>query len=237
MIEQLQQLYEVQKLHLQIGTFQTQLAELDDGSAGRRLLAACEQKLAEEQAKLSATESELRDCELKLKSTEQERKQLKDRLYSGSIMNPKELQDVQAKIESLGRAKGSLEEQGLLLMDEVEAQSAAVATRQTESEQLRQTAERTEQTFREETDRLTALIADLEAQRATTAEPVQPALLSKYDRIRKGSQNLGLVLVETDLCPGCRTQITPHKLKRLRQPTELIHCDNCNRILYLPAAA
>ena len=40
MIEQLQQLYEVQKLDLQIGTFQTQLAELDDGSAGRASIAA-----------------------------------------------------------------------------------------------------------------------------------------------------------------------------------------------------
>ena len=237
MIEHLEQLYEVQKLDKLIAARSDELARLDDGVDLRKQLSALDTELGAEREKLSAVESDLRDTELRLSSTEGERTELRTKLYSGSIISPKELQDVQDKIASLTRLKGDLEERGVLLLDEVEEQSGAVETLTREAEEVRAQAETVETRFREETGRLTARIEELTAERDGAAEPVDDSLLTKYDRIRETHSGVGIVRVDSDLCDGCHTQITAGTLKRLRDPDAFILCDSCNRILYLPASA
>ncbi|MFQ5382829.1 MAG: zinc ribbon domain-containing protein [Dehalococcoidia bacterium] len=238
MIEQLQQLYEVQKLDTQIGQLQRELDGLDDGSEARRQLQECEGGLSGEQEKLTALETDLQDAELKLKSTEDERKQYRDKLYSGSIINPKELQDVQDKIASLTNLKGDLEERGLILMDEVETQSGVVTRLSKEADGVRAMTRQIEKRFQEETDRLTAIIEDLRGRRASAAAPIDDGLLDKYEKICRTHASLGVVRVDSDICDGCRTQFTPAKLKKLQNPAldNPLLCDSCNRILYQPRA-
>ena len=236
MIDQLRQLYEVQKLDTLIGDYTTQQAALDDGTTLRAQLAGLEEELAAEQEKLHALETDLRDAELKLKSTEDERKKFHTKLYSGSIIMPKELQDVQDKIKSLTRHKGDLEERGLILMDEVATQAAEVKKRTKAADEVRTRLEAVEKRFQEATTRFTDLIAGLTAQRRPAAQPVDAALLTKYEKIRKKHQNVGIVLVQSDVCDGCRTQITPASLKKLQSPDVVLLCDSCSRILYRPPA-
>jgi len=237
MIEQLRQLYQLQMLDTQLGNYETQLVRLDDGRELRASLAIVEAELATEQEKLTGLQTDLRDSELSLKATEDERKELRTKLYSGTIMNPKELSDVQAKIESLTTRKGDLEERALLLMDDVEAQSAVVDKLTKQADDLRAQAEAVEQRHREESARLKGLMANLSAQREQAVAGIDPSLLSKYDRIRQTHDNLGIVRVDSDICPGCHTQITTAVLKQLPDTQTLILCDSCNRILYAEPTA
>lgn len=232
MIEQLRRLYELQRLDTQLGEHQAYLARLDDGRRLRVSLATLETERTTEQEKLAALERELRDTELALEAAEDERNQLRTKLYSGTIMNPKELADVQMKIESLTTRKGDLEEKALLLMDEVEAQTGVVEELTKQTDDLRERAEAVEQHHREETARVNALMGELAEQRERAVEGLDASLLNKYDRIRRTHDNLGIVRVETDICPGCHTQITTAVLKQLERPEGVILCDSCNRILY-----
>jgi predicted nucleic acid-binding Zn-ribbon protein len=236
LIDQLRHLHEVQKLDTLIGDYTTQQAALDDGTALRAQLAGLEAELAVEQEKLHPLETDLRDTELKLQSTEEERKKFRTKLYSGSIIMPKELQDVQDKIESLTNRKGSLEERGLVLLDEVEAQSTEVKKRSKAADEVRTRLASVEKRFKEATARLTGLIADLRAQREPALRPLDASLLAKYEKIREKHQNLGIVLVQSDVCAGCHTQITPASLKKLQDPQTVLLCDSCNRIFYRPPA-
>jgi predicted nucleic acid-binding Zn-ribbon protein len=76
---------------------------------------------ARKRSKVTANELNQRraqqtDLNLELNSLEDKANRSEQRLYSGSVKNPKELSDLQHEIESLGRRQSALEEELLEVM-------------------------------------------------------------------------------------------------------------------------
>ncbi len=155
------------------------------------------------------------------------------KLYSGTVTNPRELQDLQEEINSLGRRISQLEDDELEIMEQVEP----VQERLTE---LEATAEQRRAVLADAELRLTAaeaeVLADIDAEEAlrlSSAGPVAAELLELYGKLRGGRGGIGVARLVGSQCGGCHLTLSAMEVARLHKlpGDEVAHCDECGRIL------
>lgn len=234
MKEQLQLLYQLQQTDTQIQADETELTELDDGSQTEQLLAEQEELHKQTQQGLSSIQAELHDKELQLQGTEDDREAKWNQAYGGRVSDPKELQALAQKIAELDRFKDRLEEEIIRLLDEVEAKQQAVAEKSTEVEQLREKLQTTQQSYRTRTEQLTNELQGLRQRREQLPGQISPSWLQQYEQIRQRSNNLAVVAVVNGACSGCYTAVPSNYVTQLEDPTTVIKCESCRRILVIP---
>lgn len=154
-------------------------------------------------------------------------------LDSGTIGDPKQLQNLQHELESLARRQSELEDVELEIMERVEGARAAVAQLTGDLEQLR-----TERAIMAEVvDRLLAELdveqANVEADRARVAAELPADLVGLYEKIRADHGGVGAAHLHRGSCQGCRLQLPPNELEQLRAaaPDAIVRCEECRRIL------
>jgi len=75
-------------------------------------------------------------------------------------------------------------------------------------------------------------LRDLEARRSEAAKKVDPALLSRYENIKKRRAGVAVCPVIGNTCRGCNRNIPPQLSIVLRRADSLEACPNCHRIIY-----
>ena len=234
MKEQLQLLYELQQIDTQIQADETELAELDDGSSAEQALAQEEQLYQQMQQDLAATQAQLHDKELQWHGTEDDRESKWAQAYGGRVSDPKELQALEQKIAELDRRKDQLEEETLRLMDDVETKQQAVADNEAQVHQLREKLQSIQQNYRTRTEQLVAELTGLRQRREQLPQQISPSLLQQYEQLHQRSNNLAVVAVVNGACSGCHTSVPSNYVTRLENPTEVLKCESCRRILVIP---
>jgi predicted nucleic acid-binding Zn-ribbon protein len=184
------------------------------------------------------TETEVRDLDREQTRLEadvetvRQREDRDQRLISGST-SAKDITGLQHELESLKRRQGDLEDQVLELMERREVAEAALQTARDGQQQAAADLERTTQLR----DDALADIADSttrhEAARADIAAQLPAPLLALYDRIRTQNGATGAALLKARQCQGCRIELFGKELATVRSadPSEVVRCDNCGRIL------
>jgi uncharacterized protein len=155
------------------------------------------------------------------------------RLYSGTVTSPRELQALQADVELLRRHRNALEDRELEVMEERESLDEQIA--RADAEVRRLTAE---------IDRLEAVIgaseaeidAELDAEnqgRAAAAGAVSDSLLRSYEMRRSRNRGAGAARLVGVTCQACHLSIPSTEAERIRRAGgEIVaYCDNCGAIL------
>lgn len=155
------------------------------------------------------------------------------RMESGTITNARELQNLQAEIESLGRRQAELEEVVLEVMEQAEAAESEVDSLTREREAA--VAEAAEVTARRDTaaaeiqwDR-----TRLNQDRERVAADIPEALLTFYDKLRSQYDGLAASPLRYGRCNGCKLALSTVELNEIRAAAadEIVRCENCRRIL------
>lgn len=233
MSAELKALCELQTIDLALAKAQKQKAALDDGSARKQLIENARQKVEQAEKALHETTTELHDKELNLKTIETKQKSFKDRLYGGSVSNPKELDSMEKEIEMLGRQKGKLEERILELYDIVETNKASLTSAQSELKRWEDDLAKQMEKVRQEAATLTARIQELTQAREQAMPAVNPALVKRYESMRQRSGGVVVSKVEDLNCSACHTQIITGLMRELQADKTIYACENCGRLLYL----
>lgn len=154
------------------------------------------------------------------------------RLYDGTITNPKELQSLQQEAQRLRAQQSRQEHHAHEVIDA--AESLQEMTRQREEALKVAEAE-----WSQETATLNARLAQAEntqqsyqAKHAQLAANMDPSLLTRYQALRRTKQGRAVSKVEKNSCQWCRVILTASELQRVRMSEELQTCSNCGRILY-----
>lgn len=234
MKQQLADLYELQQADTGIAARRKALRALDDGSKAGQALAAAVDKLSALTDRQQSLEGGMLDRELRLKGTEDERAAKSKQAYGGTISDPKQLSALEKKIAELGRTKGRLEEEILGLMEELEEAQAQVAAQQTAVDELERKMTAVKQRYESETRRLRGEIEGVETTRNDLAGRIEEALLKQYDALREKTGGLAVAAVRRGSCEGCHVSLPSTYAPRLQAHSEMIRCENCRRILYLP---
>ncbi|HBJ73378.1 MAG TPA: hypothetical protein DDY88_06690 [Actinobacteria bacterium] len=154
-------------------------------------------------------------------------------LDSGSIGDPKQLQNLQHELVSLARRQAELEDIELEIMERVEGAQAAVrqyAAQHEEALVIRESL----------TAEVDSLVAEIDAEREVLsvdrkelAGRIPTDLLGLYEKIRADQNGVGAAHLHRGQCEGCRLQLPPNELERLRsiESDEVVRCEECRRIL------
>lgn len=195
--------------------------ELLDARAARD---KAQKELEEQRARLKDAEFALHQLEAKITATA-------ERLYSGTVTNPKEVHSLHQDHDYLRRARDKQEDDvlhAMALLDEREKEAAAAAARLADVEDRW----RTEQDrLARQVEQLQARVAALAKDRTQLSAGLDASARALYDELmrKKGGRAVAVLVGQT--CGGCRVTLPSGKAQQVRRGQELVTCTNCERIL------
>lgn len=195
-----------------------QLAELN---ADIEIATKHNDELGREQSKI---EGEIELIEQKIAREEQ-------RMYAGTVSNPKELSALQAEVASLKRKKSSVEDGLLEVMDQKEQASNTLDLLTNEQITLSAEAEQLTDAVGKLTGDIDKELAEHSAAREGIAPQIPDDIRSLYDKLREAKGGIGAARLEAGTCQGCHTKLPAKEAERVRNEGGLQRCDNCRRIL------
>jgi len=139
----------------------------------------------------------------------------------------KEIIDTRAQIALVEeKLLGKMEESELLV-----AQNKELARKVEEQKNL---VTEKEQRINRRIDDLNRRIEELNGQRKALVEGADKRLVRVYNRIFKNKKGAALVPIINQTCQGCHLTVPPNVESQARRQEQLIICENCARILYIP---
>lgn len=155
------------------------------------------------------------------------------KLYSGTVTSPRELQAMQADIDMLKKHRSDLEDRELEVMEQRESLDTEIGAR----EQITQAGNA-------EAERLTGVIAEVEREideeaaaeqkaRADAAAGIADALLRDYETRRARNRGAGAARLIGATCQACHLSIPSTEAEQIRRAAgaTVAYCDNCGAIL------
>jgi len=189
-------------------------------------------ELEELQGRMDELEAELREV---TKAQEESRVELEHfQRQKGMVTNEREftavINEIDFASQALQRATErhqEIEKSMQELGEEIEERRKA---RPEEEEAQREVSERWERRRAELRDR----IHELAAQARHLEEQLQPSNRSRFLRLLKSKQGRALAPAIEGSCSLCHFSLRPHLQQRVRRAEEIIACEHCYRILYMP---
>lgn len=232
MKDQLNALYELQKLDVEITRANAGLAALTGALALRQQHAVAKKQLDAAEKALTDAEIELKDSELKLKSIDEKRSATEKKLYGGAVSAPKEIAGLEKEIEHLKSQQGQLDDRVLQLYDQVESVREQANKAKAIFEELEKQARAALGKEATERKHLEAELARLEPERAEAVTKITDKhLLSRYEAIRKKSGVTGMAKIVDHQCEGCHVAVTNFTIRNIFEDKGIEYCENCGRIL------
>jgi predicted nucleic acid-binding Zn-ribbon protein len=223
----------VQKVDQEIARIRRDLDSLPKEQATREKKLG-ELKKAAELKKNAFVEAELeiRRLEQQIKSSDDEVKKLDGRL--NTVKNNAEYQAILFQIDSVKKERSQSETEALAKMESIEALKGAAKDAQgvvADEEKVFAAFLQEAKIVREARE---AEIAKVSVGRASLIGDIPKPLLATYDRLFGSRDSLAVCAVESQVCQGCYTRITPNDLAKLMGKSTMVQCGSCQRILYLP---
>jgi len=225
------QLYQLQEIDLELESNEqarkqkaSQLGESPEVVRTRTELSSQRQHLEELKRQQLSTEWEIDDLTSKITTLEQ-------KLYGGSIGNPKELASLQHEVEGLKARRNQLEDRALEIMEQVELSKTRVTNMSGELKRLEAEWQREQEHLTIDIEQLKTTLSDLEHKRRLMLARVDPQIINLYQEL-KGQKSTAMARVDQGTCCGCQISLSTSELQRVRSGS-LVRCGSCGRILFL----
>lgn len=189
-----------------------------------------EEALAEARAKQQALELRLRESDRE-RETHRGRLNMREReLMSGRIRNPTDLMQLNQEVEHM-RARFAEEEAAeLRLMEEGEAAEEAVREASAGLDDARTRHAGDEPGLRRDLESLQSELDSVKADSASAWSHVAAPFQTAFLRVRS---HPAVAEVDRNQCQVCHVTVTSSGMQALRKGEEIVHCENCGRILVI----
>ncbi len=194
-------------------------------------LTAAEEELASLASRLEVARKHQRKLEWEVDDLNTKIRGLNDKLYGGSVRNPKELVSLEQDVQSIKRHLAGKEEQLIEAMDvtesidaEAEVLRQKVATLKAAWEQERPGLQELKDSTEAEVTRLTEAVL-------TMRDAIGPERAQHYDRLA-AAKGMAMVKVEQGRCKGCNLTV-PAGLWQRARVGDMVECGSCGRLLYV----
>ena len=211
-------------LQREIATLPKHIAEI------QKKLISHERKLEADRAALVANQKERKKCEGEIQVQEQKISKLKDQTLQAKTND--QYRAFQHEIEFCEKEIRRFEDRILELMGESEPLDKNVKAAEAALKVEKQQVEAEKQQARERTAVDQKALAELEGERKGIVAQIAPAVYRDYERVRKGRKNVAIAEAVEGRCMGCHMVLRPQYFLDLKIGDQILHCENCNRILY-----
>jgi uncharacterized protein len=225
-------LFQLQQLDLELDRLTTERQAITTSLQGDAKLRKLRSDYEIAQEEWQASLQTQKDAEWTLEDLNNRLQQQEQRLYNGSVTNPKELQSLQQEVQRLRAQQNRQEEHLLEVIDATESLQETAQQKQVSLQQA-------QDAWQAEFTVLTARGKQVEEQQRTLHEKrehivadLNVDLVKRYETMRRTKQGRAVSRVEQNSCQWCRVLLTPSELQHVRISGELQTCTNCGRILY-----
>jgi predicted nucleic acid-binding Zn-ribbon protein len=226
-------LYRLQCLDSEGDAKQRHLQEVEAALGESKALQQARQAVERAQALVKKWTLRQRDLELESQGLSSKISHSEQRLYSGSIKNPKELADLQSEVAALRRRRQKLEDSLLEAMIEREEAATAHVQSQKHLDETQAHWSAQQADLMAEREILQAEMAELEQARAALLPSIEASDLAVYRGLRRTKGGRAVVQMHDGACGGCGVAVPPSLKWQLRQEKP-VYCSNCERIIVQP---
>ncbi|HUY07505.1 MAG TPA: C4-type zinc ribbon domain-containing protein [Acidimicrobiales bacterium] len=159
--------------------------------------------------------------------------EINDRLRSDSSGSFRDQAAMSKEMNSLIERKRTLEDEELELMELIEPLEALLNRAHETQQRLHSQARADHEAMTKERRELMIQLDEIVSQRNALALSVPESLLNEYNRLRARLGGIGAARLVHGMCSGCNLALSATEVDRLRHVNamELVHCDQCGRIL------
>ncbi|MFH2102692.1 MAG: C4-type zinc ribbon domain-containing protein [Chloroflexota bacterium] len=156
-------------------------------------------------------------------------------LYSGTIKNPKELQDAQHELSSLKRYLITLEDRQLDAMSTSEDATSDVQLAQEDLLIVQKGMQEQAQVLSKEQLELRREYDRFSAERTAIINSIPEEFIGQYENLREKRKGVAVANITDNACDACGNTLTPALVQTVRSARSADHiaeCPACGRILY-----
>lgn len=229
-MSQVGQLYKLQQIDTEVRSKKQRLGEVIQLQRETEELLAARQRAKAADEELTSWETRQNDLNLELGSLNNEAQRTNNRLYSGNVKNPKELEDLQHKVQELGRRRDTLEDDILEAMIMIEdAQEEKKAADQSLAE-IQANWEKSQGHLQKEQNELALRLHELLAARKKQIALIEGPLLAQYEQLRERKGGVAVAALVDNRCTGCHLTVSAQKVTRAERG-EIVICGGCGRMM------
>ena len=198
-----------------------------------------ESQLAESAASLEAIKHKARQVEVERKKLELDvgtRNESIARLKTQQYQTRKndEFQAMGNEIQRYEDEIRKLEDQELELMEQGDKLKVEVTTEEKKAAATKDSISRQTNDLGEKSKTLESRLQELSKERKELAEKMDEDLLNRFERLFASKGDSAIVSIEHGVCTGCHMKLTTATVKDAEAGKEIVNCEQCGRILYVP---
>ena len=226
-----QQLHDLQDVDIQIEEIAQSIQQMEAELGETQALLDAREISASAEERVVAVRSTLRDAELELGQIEAKIKEHSQKLYSGSVKNPKELASLEKDVELLQKHRGELDEKILGLMSEFDEVQSAASRALDELNAIVSAWESEQASLRQRLESASQKQVAMQEVREKKAAAVPAGIMDTYENLRRARRGRAVAKVEQSICQGCRVALPAREVQAARLNPNLSFCSNCGRVL------
>ncbi|HOU14990.1 MAG TPA: hypothetical protein PKZ84_17920 [Anaerolineae bacterium] len=219
-----------QEIDLELQRLNQRLTEIQAALHDETELLQARQHAEQSAQAARAANKKQKDVEFELQRTQTELQQTEQRLYGGSVTNPRQLEDLQAKSQSLRRWIAKLEDdllEAMVAREEADETASAAAVKLQQITAQRETLCRTLTAEREE---LQTRGQTLLKEAPRIKEKIPPAILDSYHYLTSRTGGIPVARLNGDICSMCGVEVLKPTQRKVKNGEEA-YCDGCRRLL------
>ncbi len=156
-----------------------------------------------------------------------------ERMSSGAITNPKDLESMQHELGALERRISTLEDEELEVMEKLEDAQKRLSSVTADLDHIKVDLEHVTTARDSALEAVDAETATIATERERIVELVPAELLALYDKVKAQYGGLAAAALRARRCEGCRLEINGADLREIaaKPDDEVLRCPECSRIL------
>ncbi|VAW43620.1 hypothetical protein MNBD_CHLOROFLEXI01-2343 [hydrothermal vent metagenome] len=227
---QIHRLLQLQKLDTEIDEKKKRLGDVLKAQNEPQALQTTRKKAETVTSDLKTWIGKHTELTLEIEGVVTKTKSSEERLYSGEVTKPKELAELQAEVEALGRRKMLLEDEVRQAFGKMEAAEEGKITLDEELETAVSSWDSQSAHLKAEQNKLALSLHKLMQTRKAKAAIINAASMKEYDHLRKQKNGLAVAGLRVNMCLGCRTTVSANKAREVDEG-HVVYCGGCGRLL------
>ncbi|MEM7130333.1 MAG: C4-type zinc ribbon domain-containing protein [Chloroflexota bacterium] len=226
-------LFNLQKVDYNAIKIKKRFEQIQKALGSNKELAVAHKQVADAEAQLHQQEATQRDQELESQSLASRIEETEKQLMSGSVSNHKELESLQASLDSLKRQKETIETSSVETLVEVDKLTKNLTGLRAQLESMESAWNDKVLSLKTDGKKLQQQFQLLKKKRKSITQGLDEQSLQLYDQLRKRKAGVAIAPLTDDTCGACNMQVPSGVISSVRTASsEPVYCPSCGRILF-----
>jgi predicted nucleic acid-binding Zn-ribbon protein len=226
------QLFQLQEIDTDLDNAQLRIIEIDNLIKNDVKIINAQNNLEIAKNQLIADNNEFNTISDDIQNKKEKISQSESSLYNGSVINPKELQDLQMEISSIKKTIRKLEDVLLEVMIRVDQSENNLEIQKEVFKSTNSNFATQSSLLQGEKNNLLERIHGLNSKKLTMITQIDQDNQNRYETLRKIKNNLAITKLQDDACGACGAGLTASQRQEARSASKLFICPSCGRIIY-----